>query len=105
MKIALIIIIWLGTVVFYKPGLITGGIVSHDCGTSRGIGYFLEALIWLAPFAKEAMNVSLQGITNEEYDSSVDILRTVTLPLIQRFGVEDIELKVNLKSERIVFNP
>jgi RNA 3'-terminal phosphate cyclase len=27
----------------YKPGIVTGGRrIQHDCGASRGMGYFLE---------------------------------------------------------------
>lgn len=43
-----------GTSLRYKPGvIICGGGLVHDCGTSRGIGYFLEALVLLALFAKK----------------------------------------------------
>jgi RNA 3'-terminal phosphate cyclase-like protein len=38
----------------YKPGvIICGSGLVHDCGTSRAIGYFLEALVLLALFAKK----------------------------------------------------
>ncbi|RUP43445.1 RNA 3'-terminal phosphate cyclase/enolpyruvate transferase [Jimgerdemannia flammicorona] len=79
----------------YKPGVITGGKVSHDCGVARSIGYFLEAIIALAPFAKTPLHLTLAGITNDNVDLSVDTLRTVTLPQLKRFGVEDgLELKI-----------
>lgn len=83
-----------GTMVYFKPGIIVGGKISHDCGTSRGIGFFLEPLLWLAPFSKQPFDITLNGITNNELDISVDLLRTVTIPLISKFGLEDIELKV-----------
>jgi RNA 3'-terminal phosphate cyclase-like protein len=60
-----------GTSIVYKPGVIIGGKVAHDCGTSRAIGYFLEPLIALGPFAKTPMNVTLNGITNDNVDISV----------------------------------
>jgi len=41
-----------GTVLKYAPGFIVGGKIDHDCGNKRSIGYFLEALVCLAPFAK-----------------------------------------------------
>lgn len=85
-----------GTVVKYKPGLLIGGKITHDCPPSRAIGYFLEAIICMAPFAKKPFALTLTGVTNNEQDPSVDVLRTVTLPLIRRFGVEDgLELKVS----------
>lgn len=43
-----------GTSLRYKPGvIICGGGLVHDCGASRAIGYFLEALVLLALFAKK----------------------------------------------------
>lgn len=41
-----------GTTLRYKPGFIVGGEVVHDCGKSRGIGYFLEPLILLGLFGR-----------------------------------------------------
>jgi RNA 3'-terminal phosphate cyclase-like protein len=87
--------------------------MQHDCPTSRAIGYFLEPVIMLAPFAKRPMNITVKGITTDEHDLSVrfhntcqgnysylyilkaDILRTVTLPHLQLFGIsEGLELRV-----------
>jgi hypothetical protein len=43
-----------GTGLRYKPGIIVcGGGLVHDCGGSRGIGYFLEALVLLGLYAKK----------------------------------------------------
>uniref|UniRef100_A0A7S1IWZ8 RNA 3'-terminal-phosphate cyclase (ATP) n=1 Tax=Eutreptiella gymnastica TaxID=73025 RepID=A0A7S1IWZ8_9EUGL len=82
-----------GTLVKYKPGVIVGGQFTHDCSCERGIGYWLEALICLAPFAKQPTQVILTGVTNKEIDIGVDIVRTVTMPLLQKFGV-DASLKI-----------
>jgi len=103
----------LGTAILLKPGIIFGGTLQHDCPTSRAIGYFLEPVITLAPFAKKPMNITVKGITTDEHDLSVcfhntcwtkhpylcilkaDILRTVTLPHLQLFGIsEGLELRV-----------
>ncbi|KAL6075863.1 18S rRNA biogenesis protein RCL1 [Balamuthia mandrillaris] len=84
-----------GTSVTFKPGVLVGGEVSHDCGRERAIGYFLEPLVFLAPFGKKALFARLSGITNDELDLSVDTFRTVTLPFLARFGLEeDLELKI-----------
>ncbi|PKI85843.1 hypothetical protein MVES1_000656 [Malassezia vespertilionis] len=74
-----------GTAVYYKPGIIFGGPVTHDCGTSRGIGYFLEWLVLLAPFAKQELALTLRGITTGTGDMGVDTIRTVTLPILAMF--------------------
>ena len=87
-----------GTALSYSPGVLTGGVnMKHDCGTSRSIGYFLEGLICLLPFAKLSSNIELSGITNDAGDRSVDLIRTVTLPVLSAsFGlpVDGLALKV-----------
>eukprot|EP00045_Choanoeca_perplexa_P005772 m.48384 g.48384 ORF g.48384 m.48384 type:complete len:360 (-) comp13285_c0_seq3:72-1151(-) len=85
-----------GTTVTFRPGTIVNGRkLRFDCGTSRGIGYFLEFLLCIAPFGKVPLHIYLSGITNDNQDPSVDIIRTVLLPVMKRFGVEDgLELKV-----------
>ena len=84
-----------GTTVTYRPGLIIGGKVNHTCPTSKAIGYFLEPIICLAPFAKKPMALTLDGVTNNDIDPSVDALRTVALPLLRKFGVDGLELKIS----------
>ena len=50
----------------------------------------------MGPFAKKPFALTMTGVTNNEQDPSVDVLRTVTLPLVRRFGVDDgLELKVS----------
>ena len=45
-----------GTRLKYKPGFVVcGSRIEHDCGTSRGIGYFLEPLVLLSLFAKKVV--------------------------------------------------
>ncbi|KAF8798189.1 18S rRNA biogenesis protein [Phlegmacium glaucopus] len=84
-----------GTAILLRPGIILGGTLQHDCPTSRSIGYFLEAIVKLAPFAKKPIHLTLKGITTDEHDLSTDILRTVTLPHLQLFGVsEGLELRI-----------
>ncbi|KZT26405.1 18S rRNA biogenesis protein [Neolentinus lepideus HHB14362 ss-1] len=84
-----------GTAVLLKPGVISGGSVIHECPPSRSIGYFLEAVIMLAPFAKSPFQLTLRGITTDDRDLSVDLIRTVTLPHLQLFGVSDgLELRI-----------
>ena len=60
-----------GTAVSYKPGSITGGLITHDCGKTRGIGYFIEGIMPMAPFSKAPFALTLTGITSTEEDISV----------------------------------
>lgn len=84
-----------GTAVLLKPGIIFGGPITHDCPLSRSIGYFLEPVIMLAPFAKKPMQLTIRGITTDDNDLSVDLFRTVTLPHLQLFGISDgLELRI-----------
>jgi len=84
-----------GTAILLKPGVLTGGPVVHDCPFSRSIGYFLEPIVALAPFSKRPLMLTLRGITTDERDLSVDLIRTVTLPHLAMFGIDDgLELKV-----------
>ena len=84
-----------GTALRYRPGIIVGGEgLSHDCGTSRAIGYFVQPLLALAPFAKRGLSLTLRGVTNGPDDPSVDVLRTVTLPLLRHFGINGAALHV-----------
>lgn len=84
-----------GTAVLFKPGVLTGGPISHDCPLSRSVGYFLEPIVALAPFSKKPLMLTLKGITTDDKDLGVDLIRTVTLPTLAIFGVEDgVEFKV-----------
>ena len=60
-----------GTTILFKPGIISGGQVTHECPLSRAVGYFLEPLIMLAPFSKKSVQLTLRGITTDDMDLSV----------------------------------
>jgi hypothetical protein len=87
-----------GTSLRYKPGFVAGGGLGmeHDCGTSRGIGYFLEPLALIALWGKKPLTITLRGITNDSTDCGVDVWRTTTFPLMRQLtGADDgFELKV-----------
>ncbi|XP_013917811.1 PREDICTED: RNA 3'-terminal phosphate cyclase-like protein isoform X1 [Thamnophis sirtalis] len=85
-----------GTTLYYQPGLLHGGSLEHDCSENRSIGYYLESLLCLAPFMKHALRIVLRGITNDQIDPSVDVLKATALPLLKRFGIdgEELELKI-----------
>ena len=61
----------IGTAILLKPGIIAGGHIVHDCPLSRSVGYYLEPIIMLAPFAKKPLQLTLRGITTDDNDLSV----------------------------------
>lgn len=84
-----------GTELFFEPGLLVGGTVEHVCSQQRSIGYFLEPLFMLAPFAKKPIRITLKGITNGPCDPSVDYYRVCVLPLLKKFLPDnELELKI-----------
>ncbi|OQE34541.1 hypothetical protein PENCOP_c017G06712, partial [Penicillium coprophilum] len=104
-----------GTVLVYKPGLITGstagtgasgGMITYELPSNcnRGLSYFLIPLCLLAPFAKAPMKVLFTGpgvITSSTPtgDMSVDSVRTAILPLYNQFGIfNNIELRILRRS-------
>uniref|UniRef100_A0A672K353 RNA 3'-terminal phosphate cyclase-like protein n=1 Tax=Sinocyclocheilus grahami TaxID=75366 RepID=A0A672K353_SINGR len=85
-----------GTVLFYQPGLLYGGSVEHECNIQRSVGYYLEALLMLAPFMKTPLRAVLKGVTNDPADPSVDLLKVTAIPLMKKFGIDGdgLEIKV-----------
>ncbi|XP_011303786.1 probable RNA 3'-terminal phosphate cyclase-like protein [Fopius arisanus] len=85
-----------GTSLFYSPGLLVGGELEHECSLQRGIGYYLEAVMALAPFCKKPVEIKLRGITNNSLDPSVDRIKTAGLSVLKRFviGEQDVELVI-----------
>ena len=80
-----------GTGLKFTPGVVKGGRrVTHECATSRGIGYYVESVLTLALFAKKPLELTLTGVTNDDADVSVDVFRTVTLPMLKKkFGIDE----------------
>uniref|UniRef100_A0AC35GGM9 RNA 3'-terminal phosphate cyclase-like protein n=1 Tax=Panagrolaimus sp. PS1159 TaxID=55785 RepID=A0AC35GGM9_9BILA len=87
-----------GTTVRFDPGMIHGGTIEFDCGTSRCISYFLEALVFFAPFCKSPLNVTLKGVTNIYNEISVDAIRATWLPVFNKFVLNDENLAIKIKS-------
>lgn len=80
----------------YDPGLLYGGTIEHDCSTQRSISYFLEPLLAIAPFCKKPLHLTLRGVTNDQIDPSIDILRCSAMPVLKRFLVVDEGLQLKI---------
>lgn len=72
-------LVLVGTAILLRPGIILGGTLQHDCPTSRSIGYFLEPIVRLAPFAKKPIYLTLKGVTTDEHDFSVRSVPSLSL--------------------------
>eukprot|EP00095_Tigriopus_kingsejongensis_P008925 maker-scaffold199_size265817-snap-gene-0.14 protein:Tk08925 transcript:maker-scaffold199_size265817-snap-gene-0.14-mRNA-1 annotation:"rna 3 -terminal phosphate cyclase-like protein" len=85
-----------GTRLAYHPGLLVGGKIEHDCHLDRGIGYYLEPFLQMAPFCKNPLHLILRGVTNNQVDPSPDLLRLSALPIMKRYFIidEGLEIKV-----------
>ncbi|CAD7940425.1 unnamed protein product [Amoebophrya sp. A120] len=76
-----------GTQLRYEPGQLVGckdRVIVHECPASRSLGYWLEALALLLPFARNLTKLKLVGVTNDGTDLSVDSFRSVTLPWLRK---------------------
>jgi RNA 3'-terminal phosphate cyclase-like protein len=76
-----------GTALRFVPGVLQGGVIEHDCGLSRSVGWFIEGILPLLPFCKKAAAITLTGITSDAVDWGVDALRSVVLPFLSQFGL------------------
>lgn len=85
-----------GTTVIYKPGIIIGGEHTHTCGGSKPVGYFLEPLLLMAPFAKNKFLLVLRGLTASDRgrDAGVEAIKWGLFPVLEKFGVREVELHV-----------
>lgn len=93
-----------GTSVFFQPGLLFGGTIEHACSLQRGLGYYLEALVMLGLFCKEPLNATLKGVTSNNIDPSVDLIKTSILQTLKKFVSDDegLEVKIRNRGELIL---
>lgn len=89
-----------GTQLRFKPGILFGGQIDHNCGLHRSIAYYIEVLLMLSPFCKRPIEATLSGITNDQIDPSVDAIKHSSLSVIKRFlgAADDNELEIKIVS-------
>lgn len=81
-----------GTTVIYRPGIIIGGSHTHNCPPSKPVGYFVEPLLYLAPFSKKKFSIILRGITASHNDAGIEAIKWGLLPILEKFGVRECAL-------------
>lgn len=81
-----------GTTVIYKPGIIVGGSYTHNCPDSRPVGYFIEPMLYLAPFSKKKFSLLFKGITGTNQYAGIDAIKWGLLPVLEKFGIRETAL-------------
>lgn len=81
-----------GTTVIYKPGIIVGGSYTHSCPNSKPVGYFIEPMLYLAPFSKKKFSLIFRGITASHNDAGLEAIKWGLLPILEKFGVRECAL-------------
>lgn len=92
-----------GTSLLYKPGILLGGSLSHDCHPARPVTYYLQPLLLLAPFCKQPLSIALRGPTHGPSDPSADTLMTVSIPLLRRLTLASgLDAKMEVRRRALV---
>lgn len=81
-----------GTTLIYKPGIIVGGSYTHNCPPSKPVGYFVEPMLYLAPFSKKKFSILFKGTTSSHSDAGVEAIKWGLLPIMEKFGVRECAL-------------
>lgn len=90
----------IGTELIFVPGIIVGGNFTFDCGLERGISYFLETLVCIAPLSKLPTHIIFTGVTFDNFGASIDTIRFVNPNILKLF---DSNLEVDIKVNNFLF--
>ncbi|EGV64900.1 rRNA-processing endoribonuclease [Yamadazyma tenuis] len=84
-----------GTTVIFRPGIITGGELTHNCPHGKPISYFLEPMLMLAPFSKKKFSIIFKGLTSlGSNDIEIDSLKWGMIPLMEKFGIREVSIHI-----------
>lgn len=85
-----------GTSVVYRPGIIIGGQLTHNCPSSKPVGYFIEPMLFLAPFSKKKFSIVFKGLTalDKSRDAGLELIKWGLLPIMEKFGVREVSLHI-----------
>ncbi|KAH3665542.1 hypothetical protein OGAPHI_003728 [Ogataea philodendri] len=91
---SIIEISYTGTTVTYRPGIIIGGSLTHQCPEGTACGYFIEPMLYLAPFSKKKFSIVFKGLTASKNDAGVEFIKWGLIPVMEKFGVREVELHI-----------
>jgi len=79
-----------GTEVTCIPGLLTGGAVEFKADPAKSLSYYLEPILFLAPFCKKPLELTIRGRLQNDTSgyNSVYKLKHAALPIMELFGLE-----------------
>lgn len=81
-----------GTTVIYKPGIIIGGSYTHNCPPGKPVGYYVEPMLYLAPFSKKKFSIIFRGVTASHNDAGIEAIKWGLMPVMEKFGVRECAL-------------
>ncbi len=70
----------------FLPGELDGGNFHIDVKTAGSIGLILQSFMIIAPFASKPSKIQITGGTDIRWAPSVDYIKHVTLPVLQKMG-------------------
>lgn len=92
-----------GTVLKFSPGIITNNptntSLTFACGSERAVGFFIEGILPFVLFGKNKLSLTLTGLSHHSEDIGIDIIQSVQIPIVKKFGIEDIEMKIVSRGE------
>lgn len=85
-----------GTTIIYRPGIIIGGELVHNCPANKPVGYFVEPMLYLAPFSKKKFSIIFKGVTASEKtnDATPESIKWGLIPIMEKFGVREVSLHI-----------
>jgi len=81
------------TELWFQPGKVKGGNYTVDISTAGSITLLLQALVLPCMFASSKVTLTIKGGTCGKWQASVDYLKELLLPQLQRF-VKKIDLRI-----------
>ncbi len=82
------------TTLVFEPRGLRGGKLRFDIGTAGSVTLVLQALLPVAAFAPEPVEIEIRGGTDVPWSPPVDYVRLVLKPLLEKFGYRfDIEVR------------
>ncbi|OMJ83112.1 hypothetical protein SteCoe_16033 [Stentor coeruleus] len=87
-----------GTVLKFSPGIIVNNPnsvpIEFDCGKGASLGFFIEGILPIVIFGKNKLHLVLKGLSHTADDIGIDVIQYVQIPLLKKFGVEDVNIKI-----------